>query len=124
MPSVPHPFISLRLPAKGKKLLPRIQRFLDRHCSLTVLMLLHACFGQLDVVTDAGLLDSLEERREAERQTDAFLHSSMRIVVPLLGEAQLRLLQMLLSTMMQRNHIIEIARSEVRGVCVATCRGC
>ncbi|EIN05954.1 hypothetical protein PUNSTDRAFT_54266 [Punctularia strigosozonata HHB-11173 SS5] len=113
--SVPHPFISLLHPAKGKKLLTRIARFLDTPQLHIVLTLIHACFGQLDVVANAPLLDSLEdteERKDVERQTQAFMEYGMRIVIPPLNAAPLKLLHMLLSTMLERNDIIAIARSK------------
>src|SRR5258708_7594639 len=101
--SDPHPFISLLIPSKGKKILPRLARHLSSQRMLTLLTLLVACFSQLDVVKQAPILDStqddqpsLQQRAEVERQTQAFLGSVMQSILPVVSVANLRLVTGLL----------------------------
>ncbi|KDQ61548.1 hypothetical protein JAAARDRAFT_31002 [Jaapia argillacea MUCL 33604] len=112
--SNPHPFVSLLTPIKGKKVLPRIARHLSGQQMLTVLTLLVACFSQLDVVVDAPLLDSLqetEERKEVERQTQAFLGSVLQSILPVIAKASLRLVSGLLGLLLDRSDIVVVSRT-------------
>lgn len=86
---------------------------------LTLLTLLVACFGQLDVVRDAFLLDSLEEtpeRGEIERQTNAFLASVMQSILPIVAKSTLRLITGLLGLLLDRSNIAIVARTKVGDV--------
>lgn len=117
--SDPHPFISILGPSKGKKILPRLTRHLSSQRMLTLLTLLVACFGQLDVVRDAFLLDSLEEtpeRGEIERQTNAFLASVMQSILPIVAKSTLRLITGLLGLLLDRSNIAIVARTKVGDV--------
>src|SRR5262245_59059896 len=114
--SDPHPFVSLLTPTKGKKLLPRLSRHLNNQQMLTMLTLLAACFNQLDVVTKAPLLDSLEdtpERDDAERQTQAFLGSVLQSILPVVAKANLRLISGLLGLLLDRSNIVTITQTRV-----------
>jgi DNA topoisomerase 2-associated protein PAT1 len=84
---------------------------------LTLLTLLVACFGQLDVVRSAVLLDSLEdnpERVEIERQTNAFLASVMQSILPIVAKSNLRLITGLLGLLLDRSNVTIVARTKVR----------
>lgn len=114
--STPHPFISLLLPVKGKRMLPRVTRHFDSEKALTLLTLLVACFSQLDVVMNSPLLDTLDdtlERRELDAQTQAFLGSVMQSVLPIGAAAELRLVSGILGVFMERNDIGYVARTRV-----------
>ncbi|KAF7770553.1 hypothetical protein Agabi119p4_6527 [Agaricus bisporus var. burnettii] len=113
--SDPHPFISILGPSKGKKILPRLTRHLSSQRMLTLLTLLVACFGQLDVVRDAHFLDSLEETPEladVERQTNAFLASVMQSILPIVAKSNLRLITGLLGLLLDRSDIATVARTK------------
>ncbi|KAG6854522.1 hypothetical protein C0991_005434 [Blastosporella zonata] len=112
--SNPHPFISLLIPSKGKKILPRATRHLSHERMYTLLTLLVACFDQLDVVRDAYLLDSLEdtkERAEAERQSEAFLLGVLHSILPVVARAEIKLVTGLLGLLLDRTDIIRVAQS-------------
>ncbi|KAG6844634.1 hypothetical protein H0H87_005291 [Tephrocybe sp. NHM501043] len=112
--SNPHPFISLLIPSKGKKILPRATRHLSHERMYTLLTLLVACFDQLDVVQNAYLLDSLEdtkERAEAERQTEAFLLGVLHSILPVVARAELKLVTGLLGLLLDRTNILRVAQS-------------
>ncbi|KAF8227514.1 hypothetical protein L208DRAFT_1441151 [Tricholoma matsutake] len=112
--SNPHPFISLLIPSKGKKILPRLTRHLSHQRMFTLLTLLVACFDQLDVVQQAPLLDTFEDSREradAERQSEAFLLGVLHSILPVVARADLRLVTGLLGLLLDRTSIVLVARS-------------
>ncbi|THH32031.1 hypothetical protein EUX98_g2164 [Antrodiella citrinella] len=112
--SVPHPFISLLLPIKGKRMLPRVTRHVDADKGLTLLTLLVACFSQLDVVMNSPLLDTLEdtyERKELDAQTQAFLGSVMQSILPTGAAATLKVVSGMLGVFLERNDIGFVART-------------
>ncbi|PFH46874.1 hypothetical protein AMATHDRAFT_153566 [Amanita thiersii Skay4041] len=112
--SDPHPFVSLLIPTKGKKLLLRLTRHVSNQRMLTLLTLLVACFSQLDVVKQAHLLDSVEdtkERMETERQTQVFLGSVLQSILPIVAKAKLRLVTGLLSLLLDRSNIVQVAQT-------------
>jgi len=114
--SDPHPFISLLTPTKGKKILPRLTRHLNNQRMLTLLTLLVACFGQLDVVKNAPVLDSIQDtqpRADVERQTQAFLGSVMQSILPVVSVANLRLVTGLLGLLLDRSNIVAVAQTRV-----------
>ena len=114
--SDPHPFISLLTPIKRKKLLPRATRHFSTQQSLTLLTLLVACFSQLDVVVDAGILDGLEEtqeRKDVDAQTQAFLGSVMQSLLPMAANAGLRLVSGILGVFLERNDVVEVSKTKV-----------
>lgn len=83
---------------------------------LTLLTLLVACFGQLDVVRQAPVLDNYQDttdRMDADRQTQAFLGSVMQSILPVVTVATLRLVTGLLGLLLTRSNIVEVARSKV-----------
>jgi len=112
--SDPHPFVSLLMPVKGKKMLPRVTRHLSHNKMLQMLAFLVAVFSQLDVIKLAPLLDSPEdssERQEAERQTQAFLGSVLQSILPVVAKAGLRLVTGLLSLLISRSDIVAITQT-------------
>ncbi|KAG9223720.1 hypothetical protein CCMSSC00406_0004939 [Pleurotus cornucopiae] len=114
--SDPHPFISLLMPVKGKKLLPRLCRHLADEQIYTLLTLLVACFNQLDVVKDAPILDTLEdtpERAEVDRQTQAFLTGGViQSILPVMSKAPLRIVTGLLGLLLDRTDIAAITQTK------------
>ena len=84
---------------------------------LTLLTLLVACFGQLDVVKQAPILDLAPDehpqRAEVERQTQAFLGSVMQSILPVVSVANLRLVTGLLGLLLDRSDIVAVARTRV-----------
>lgn len=81
-----------------------------------MLTLLIACFSQLDVVVHAPLLDTLQESRnrdDVERQTQAFLGSVLQSILPIIVKGNLRLVTGLLGLFLDRNHIVQVARTRV-----------
>ncbi|KIL69488.1 hypothetical protein M378DRAFT_790623 [Amanita muscaria Koide BX008] len=112
--SDPHPFISLLIPGKGKRLLPRITRHLSDQKMMTLLTLLVACFSQLDVIKQASVIDYSQdtlERAEAERQTQAFLGNAFQCILPVVAKASLRLVTGLLGLLLDRSNIIMVAQT-------------
>ena len=83
---------------------------------LTLLTLLVACFGQLDVVKNAPVLDSIQDtqpRADVERQTQAFLGSVMQSILPVVSVANLRLVTGLLGLLLDRSNIVAVAQTRV-----------
>ncbi|KAF8074818.1 topoisomerase II-associated protein PAT1 [Lyophyllum atratum] len=112
--SNPHPFISLLIPSKGKKILPRATRHLSHDRMYTLLTLLVACFDQLDVVQHAHLLDTVEEsneRAEVERQSEAFLLGVLHSILPVVARAELKIVTGLLGLLLDRTNILRVAQS-------------
>ncbi|KAJ7583418.1 topoisomerase II-associated protein PAT1 [Mycena floridula] len=113
--SDPHPFVSLMSASKGMKLLPRLTRHLNSEQMQTILTLLTACFGQLEVVTKAPLLDNPEPSRarsDIERQTATFLNSVLPSIYSTVATGSLRLVTGLLGLLLARNDIRAVARTK------------
>lgn len=114
--SNPHPFISILIPLKGKKMLPRVQRYFDMSRNLTVLTLLVACFSQLDVVRDSFFIDRLEDnpaRKEALIHWDSFYYFQTHYVLPVAGKCSLRIITGLLGLFLERNDVVAMAQTPV-----------
>jgi len=112
--SDPHPFISLLIPGKGKRILPRIARHLDDQRMLTLFTLLVACFNQLDVVKQMPIFDYAEdalERAEAEEQIQLFSGSVLHSILPVVAKASLRLVTGLLGLLLDRSNIVGVAQT-------------
>ena len=95
---------------------PRALRYIDNSKHLTVMTLILACFSQLDVVKNSAILDKLDdtqERKEAEKQLDAFVHHVMHALLPVAATAGVRLIRGLLGVLMTRNDIGKIAQTRV-----------
>ncbi|KDQ19171.1 hypothetical protein BOTBODRAFT_63273 [Botryobasidium botryosum FD-172 SS1] len=113
--SDPHPFISLIAPIKGKRLLPRLLQAVSQPRRNLFFTLLVACFSQLDVVRDAPLLDIVEdtrEKRDVEKQTEAFLVSVFPTVLGLVKHAPLRLISGMLGLLFDGGDLLNIARTK------------
>jgi DNA topoisomerase 2-associated protein PAT1 len=114
--SNPHPFISLLMPLKGKRMLHRVMNFFDTSRNLTIVTLLVACFSQLDVVRDSHLIDRLEDmpaRKEALAQSDAFVHMQSQYVMNVVGKCSLRIVSGLLGLFLERNDVVALAQTPV-----------
>jgi DNA topoisomerase 2-associated protein PAT1 len=112
----PHPFISLMIPAKGKKLLPRITRHLQSNQILQIICLLVACFSQLDVVRNAALLDmevGSPERAEVETQTELFLSTVLQCILPVISQFNIGVLGGMMGLMMEHGDMGLIVHSRV-----------
>lgn len=117
--SNPHPFVSLITLAKGKKLLPRLLRNVAPARLNLFLTLIVACYGQLDVVRDAPLLDRLEntpQKREVERETEAFVASVVPLLMGLVKDAPLRLVSGLVGLLFEAGNLITIAQTKARDI--------
>lgn len=104
------------MPLKGKKMLPRVQRYFDMSRNLTVLTLLVACFSQLDVVRDSHLIDRLEDsptRKEALMHWDNFYFLQTHYVLHVAGKCSLRIITGLLGLFLERNDVVTMARTPV-----------
>ena len=100
-------------------MLPRITRFFDAAHLQELIILLVACFSQLDVVQNSAVLDTLEdtpERREVEAQTTAFLGSVMQSIMPATAVTRADTLRGCLIALMQYNNIGAIARTRVSSI--------
>lgn len=114
--SDPHPFISLLMPVKGKKLLPRLTRHLSTQQLLQVICLLVACFSQLDVVKNAGILDMQEdtpERAEVDRQTQTFLSTVLQSILPVIAQFNLGVVVGMMGLLMEHCDMGLVVHSRV-----------
>ncbi len=105
---------------KGKRAIPRLIRLLPEAKVTVLLVLLVACFHQLDVVRDAHVLDELHTQgsdrwKDVSGQTDAFL-MILPSVTSVLTTAALRLLTGLLNIMLGngRSNVLQVVKSQVR----------
>lgn len=104
------------MPIKGKRLLPRVARYLPSDTILQMLTLIIACFYQLDVVVKSPILDTLEEtkeRAEVERHSQVFLSGLVQSVLPAIGKLDLSLLTGLLGMLFKYNDVAAAARTRV-----------
>lgn len=115
--SDPHPFISLLMPIKGKKMLPRVMRFFDTARNLTIVTLMVACFSQLDVVRNSAVLDRLGDSlayKEAVAQSEAFVHmTEMQYVLLVSAKCSLRIVSGLLGLFLERNDVVAMTQTPV-----------
>jgi DNA topoisomerase 2-associated protein PAT1 len=113
--SDPHPFISLLMPAKGKRLLSRLTKYLGQR-NLLLLTLLVALFPQVDVVAKAPLLDSVEPselRTEIETQTAAWLDAVPGVILAAVTQASLAHISSWFAMLLERTNIVKIASTQV-----------
>ena len=104
------------MPIKGKRLLPRVTRYLPSDQILTMVTLIIACFYQLDVVVKSPMLDTLEEtqeRSELEQHSQVFLSSLVQSVLPAIGKLDLSLVTGLLGMLFKYNDVAAVARTRV-----------
>ena len=114
--SDPHPFVSLMMPAKGKKLLPRVMRHFNEQQQLTTVTLLVACYSELDVVVHANALNTLDESleyQEVDRQTHAFMASVFQVVLQALLNAPLPVMSRLMAVLLSHNVIVALCKTGV-----------
>ena len=121
--SDPHPFISLLSVQKGHKLFGRLIRHLSHQQCLTVLILLLACFPQLDVVRNApmptlassSMLGPYERanHKRAEARTETFLSSVIPVVVQLVGRLELKMVAGMVSLCSERWEVAKVLATRV-----------
>lgn len=124
--SDPHPFVSLLNHVKGKRLLPRALRLLDAEQGLTTLTMLIASFSSLDAVRNYATweqfqaLDALPHARaplstsqaaEIGRSIEAFGNSVLFNMISLINQAPLRIVSGMLALLMERNDIVQCAKT-------------
>lgn len=116
--SDPHPFISLLNVTKGHKLFGRFIRHLSHQQCLTVLILLLACYPQLDVVRNAPLpafssgnvlqAPNAGGRKDAEVRTETFLSSVIPVMVQLIGRLELKMVAGMVSLCGERWDVAKV----------------
>jgi DNA topoisomerase 2-associated protein PAT1 len=123
--SDPHPFISLLTPVKGHRLFARLMRHLSPSQSLTVVILLLACFPQLDVVKNApspaslfsGLALDVVATRDKQarlRATESFLAGVVPVLVGVIGRLDLKLVAGLINMCGDRWDAATVMSTRVR----------
>lgn len=119
--SDPHPFVSLLSTIKGKRLLPRVLRHLSTEQTLTAMTMIVASFDTLDVVRESVLLDEassnrnnarLENRKDAQRQTEAFATSIVPSMLTLMTTAPMQIVSGMLALFIERNDPVRAAQSK------------
>lgn len=118
--SDPHPFISLLGPIKGHRLLNRVMRHFSEAQALTVVILLLACYPQLDVVRYAPpwlyssstvnvfSMADMEDRKRKLKETESYLGSVYPIIVGVLGRLDLKMLAGMVSLCLERWDVIQV----------------
>ena len=124
--SDPHPFISLLSPIKGHRVFGRLMRHLSPSQSLTVVILLLACFPQLDVVKNAPSTASLfsgglpldvvatREKQARLRATESFLAGVVPVLVSVIGRLDLKLVAGLINMCADRWDAATVMSTRVR----------
>jgi DNA topoisomerase 2-associated protein PAT1 len=103
------------MPAKGKRLLSRLTKYLGQR-NLLLLTLLVALFPQVDVVAKAPLLDSVEPsdlRTEIETQTAAWLDAVPGVILAAVTQASLAHISSWFAMLLERTNIVKIASTQV-----------
>lgn len=118
--SDPHPFISLLTPIKGHRLLNRVMRHFSEAQALTVVILLLACYPQLDVVRHAPpwlyasstvnvfSMADMENRKRKLKETESYLGSVYPIIVGVLGRLDLKMLAGMVSLCLERWDVVQV----------------
>ena len=112
-----HPLVSILLPNKGKKLIPRIVRQLEKGQQLELLLAIIRNIAQLDVISKAYILDRGDEtpqQRELEQQTESFMNNVFNGFLPLLMELTFPPINHILNILLERTDIPRLATSRVR----------
>lgn len=111
--SDPHPFISLMTPVKGHKIFGRLMRHIKESNQLLIVVLLVACFPQLDVIRNApspaslfagGELNDAQKRTKQTqlRATESFLAGVIPVLVQLIGRLDLKMVAGLVNVALGR----------------------
>lgn len=118
--SDPHPFISLLTPTKGHRLLNRVMRHFSHSQALTVLILLLACYPQLDVVRNsppwlyaAATINvfskaDMDHRKQKLKETESYLSAVYPIIVGVLGRLDLKMLAGMVSLCLERWDVVQV----------------
>jgi DNA topoisomerase 2-associated protein PAT1 len=110
--SNPHPFIALLGPIKGHRIFSRVIRHFDHARNLTMVILLLACFPQLDVVRNApgptltasALLPPAElaARRQKEREFESFSNNVINIMIGVINQHDLKMIAGMINLCLER----------------------
>jgi hypothetical protein len=114
--SKPHPLVSLLMPAKGKRFLARLTKYLDGERALVILTLIVALFPSMDVVERAPLLDSLEPsdaRAEVEAQTQTWLDSVPTFITAAVTYASFTQLVGWVDYLLRNTIVVQVASTRV-----------
>lgn len=104
------------MPAKGKRLLPRLTKYLSPEQNAVLVTLLVATFSQLDVVIQAPLLDSMEPsdaRTELDSQNRLWLDSVSMAILPTVSKASLLHISSWIGMLLERTNVVAVASTEV-----------
>lgn len=120
--SFSHPFISILSISKGKKLLSRV----IRHCSpdqiLSMLNVLVANFGSMDVCRDAASVIGLNNYNKVEgdsllrsnQEIELFMNTVVPSMLGFVSNAPFRIIIALMKIFLEKNNVEYVARSKVR----------
>lgn len=113
--TVPHPFIQLLGPAKGKKVIPRVFRHLDDQQRLTMLTLLALHLDQLDVVRDAyaAVAQSIPLPPAVKDEVELFAAAVMPPLFSYVNDAPLSILIGLVGLLLDRVAVPAVVRTKI-----------
>ncbi|KAJ9094120.1 hypothetical protein QFC19_008072 [Naganishia cerealis] len=110
--SNPHPFIALLGPIKGHRIFSRVIRHFDHSRILTMVILLLACFPQLDVVRNAPpptLSTSssmppaeLALRQQKERELESFSNNVISVMMGVINQHDLKMVAGMINLCLER----------------------
>lgn len=110
--SNPHPFIALLGPIKGHRIFSRVVRHFDHARNLTMVILLLACFPQLDVVRNAAsptlttlaLMSSQEvaARVQREKEFESFSNNVINIMIGVINQHDLKMIAGMVNLCLER----------------------
>lgn len=107
---------------KGKKLLPRIMRHLSADQNLTLVTVILAHFGQLQVchnviypgTTVANADEARKQKFVAYDEVELFMNMAAPPLLAFITEAPLQVVNGLLKVFMEKNDVKAVARTKVR----------
>ncbi|KAI9886124.1 MAG: hypothetical protein M1823_002084 [Watsoniomyces obsoletus] len=118
--NVPHPFIALLSPAKGKKMIPRIFRQIVEEQRVTILTMIVVHIGVLDVVRRAQLRPGERQLpNQVREEVELFLQAVMPSVFGYVNEAPLTIIIGLLEILLESADVLVVARAKV-GLAILT----
>lgn len=110
--SNPHPFIALLGPIKGHRIFSRVIRHFDHSRVLTMVILLLACFPQLDVVrnaptptlspTSAMAPAELALRLQKERELESFSNNVISVMMGVINQHDLKMVAGMINLCLER----------------------
>ncbi|KAJ9098652.1 hypothetical protein QFC21_004300 [Naganishia friedmannii] len=110
--SNPHPFIALLGPIKGHRIFTRVIRHFDHSRVLTMVILLLACFPQLDVVRNAPAPTlspssampptELALRLQKERELESFSNNVISVMMGVINQHDLKMVAGMINLCLER----------------------